>query len=442
MLPTREQLRDQLGRAIERHESMGYDMAGLTDRLDKARVSYDELVAVGLEAMERPRREDWAYVEPEDIEGIRAECDPQRCTGPLDGADAVDQSERVRAGFLSSVCGCVLGKPVEVQPSLAELRDALSATGDWPLDDYIPMAALEKLGRHHPQSLGCTRERLCAVVPDDDLNYSILGMLVLEEHGRGFTREHVADCWRRMLPVGWTFGPERKTLAQIAVSDCCWPRDSHPLVRFLLVGDTYCGAQIRADAYGYAAAGRPELAADLAWRDAGLNHVGTGLYATLWTAAAIATACVVRDPVEVFRTATRYIPQRSRFAEAIRKCIELVEASADWLAGYERIHAAFGEYGHCRVLQESGTMINAVAFAENTGQAICRQVMQGNDTDSYGATCGSLAGCLFGPDGLEDRWLAPLNDTIYTTLAEFHEQRLSAVADRMAALPRRLAGGS
>ena len=37
---------------------------------------------------------------------------------------------------------------------------------------------------------------------------------------------------------------------------------------------------IRADAYGYACPGRPELAAELAWRDAGLTHRRTGIYGT------------------------------------------------------------------------------------------------------------------------------------------------------------------
>jgi hypothetical protein len=41
--------------------------------------------------------------------------------------------------------------------------------------------------------------------------------------------------------------------------------------------DEYCGALIRADAYGYACPGRPALAAELAWRDASLTHRRTGI---------------------------------------------------------------------------------------------------------------------------------------------------------------------
>jgi len=46
---------------------------------------------------------------------------------------------------------------------------------------------------------------------------------------------------------------------------------------------------------------------------------------------------------------------------------------------------------------------------------------------------------FFGPGHLEERCLAPLNDTIYTTLAGFHEQSLSRLARRMSELPARFA---
>ena len=64
---------------------------------------------------------------------------------------------------------------------------------------------------------------------------------------------------------------------------------------------------------------------------------------------------------------------------------------------------------------------------------------QGNDTDSYGATVGSILGAYFGPEGLEERWLAPFNDDLRTGLARFYERSLSKVAKRMGELPRRIA---
>jgi hypothetical protein len=71
------------------------------------------------------------------------------------------------------------------------------------------------------------------------------------------------------------------------------------------------------------------------------------------------------------------------------------------------------------------------------GDGICVQVSQGLDTDSFGATAGSILGAYFGPEGLEERWLAPLNDDLGTGLTRFYERSLVGVAKRMGKLPRR-----
>ena len=81
-------------------------------------------------------------------------------------------------------------------------------------------------------------------------------------------------------------------------------------------------------------------------------------------------------------------------------------------------------------------LINTLAFAENIGHGICIQVSQGADTDSFGATSGSILGAYFGPDGLEDRWIEPFNDDIHTGLAWFFERSFSKLSDRMSELPK------
>jgi ADP-ribosylglycohydrolase len=70
---------------------------------------------------------------------------------------------------------------------------------------------------------------------------------------------------------------------------------------------------------------------------------------------------------------------------------------------------------------------------------MCKQVMQGNDTDSFGATVGSILGAFWGPGHLDERWVAPFNDDVRTALAIFHERSLDAITERMAALPTRVA---
>jgi ADP-ribosylglycohydrolase len=196
---------------------------------------------------------------------------------------------------------------------------------------------------------------------------------------------------------------------------------------------------IRADAWGYACPGRPALAADLAYWDASWTHRRTGIYATMFTAAAIAMAQVATEPLEIFDTAIRFVPRRSRFYRIVADSLQLVSEATDWQDGYARIHGKYAQFSHCQVYQEVGTLINTVRFAESVGDGICKQVMQGNDTDSFGATAGSILGCFFGPGHLEDHWLTPFNDEIHTAIATQPEWRLSKLAARMGQLPRRIA---
>ena len=69
---------------------------------------------------------------------------------------------------------------------------------------------------------------------------------------------------------------------------------------------------------------------------------------------------------------------------------------------------------------------------------MCMQASQGNDINSFGATAGVILGAYFGPEGLDERWLAPFNDDLRTGLARFHERSLAGMARRMGELSRQL----
>ncbi|MBN1400564.1 MAG: ADP-ribosylglycohydrolase family protein [Anaerolineae bacterium] len=444
MLPSISLLRQHLTTVIADKEAQGHRTEGLAERLAGLPDSYDALWALALELRDLPLRPDWPYREPNDLDEIWAECDPRRPTGALADVDLQDSAERVETAFLASACGCILGKPLEVDPALDEIRAAAQVVGAWPLDDYVSEALLEALGRRHRSWSETVRERIRYVASDDDINYTVLGMLLLEERGLGLQPADVMQMWLRQLPPGWTFGPERVTLAKAALHSTLYRQgpDAETLanwVNTLNPGDEKCGALIRADAYGYACPGRPALAAELAWRDASCTHRRTGIYGAMFIAAAIATAQVATDPLDVFETALQFVPQKSRFHAISADSLAQVRESTDWLEGYARIHGKYAQYSHCLVYQEVGTLMNTLRFARDVGDGICIQVSQGNDTDSFGATAGSLLGAFFGPDSLDARWLAPFSDRIHTALAEFHETSLSRLARRMGELPGRIA---
>ncbi|MET9652203.1 ADP-ribosylglycohydrolase family protein [Streptomyces sp. NPDC006460] len=441
-------LHRQLRIMLRDKEDQGRDVSGLAERLTRLPDDYQAVADLAAAIDTAPLREDWPYVEPSDLDGIRAEQAPatEDLPAPLPRA----AGERARAGFLGSVAGCILGKPVEVMPTLDELRAALLRLGEWPLRDYIPSRLCTDGGfrAFHPDWPETVRENITRVAPDDDINYTLLGMMALERHGAGFTKSDLYRLWLDNIPLGSTWGPERTFLTRqgLAMGMDDWPvPDEEELAAAparLNPGDEWCGAMIRADAYGYACPGRPGLAAELSWRDASLTHRGNGIYGAMFAAAAISAAFTAGGPMEIFTTALRYVPQRSRFFAVVSDSLELVAGARDWVEGYRAIHGRYAEYGHCRVFQESGTLINTLRFATDVGDGICKQVSQGNDTDSYGATAGAILGVYFGPGHLEERWITPFRDVLHTRLAGFHELSLARTADRVAALPARVLGQS
>ncbi len=70
------------------------------------------------------------------------------------------------------------------------------------------------------------------------------------------------------------------------------------------------------------------------------------------------------------------------------------------------------------------TALIAAALTHADGDftaSVCRAVSGGWDTDSNGATAGSIAGLLAGrPGALPDRWTTPLKNRLTTSVGDFN----------------------
>ena len=435
---TFKQLRNRLGVVIENKRVQGHQVAGMKEKLQGMADSYDAMWAFAKELAALPKRADWPFVEPNDWYSVYAELDSGRARDFIGKVDLGEAAKRAEAAFYGCVAGCILGKPLEIHAQMDEIRPAFEKIGEWPMRDYVSDRVWTegKLPRRHPDWDETVREKIKWVAPDDDLNYTVLGMMMLEKYGLKFGRAEFLEMWGRNVPAFYSFGPERALVVKSALDSLCEPeRDFDLWVDVLNPYDEMCGAQIRVDAYGYACPGRPGLAAELAWRDSSWTHRRTGVYSAMWMAAAIAAAFVEKDPIKVCEIALQYVPQRSRFCLLMKDALTEVAGAGDWMQGYQRLHRKFKQYGHCQIYFETGTLMNTLRFATDVGDGICKQVMTANDTDSYGARAGSLLGAFFGAGHLEERWIKPFNDRLHTTLANFHEQSLNAVAKRMGQLP-------
>jgi len=440
MYMSRQAMRNRLRTSIEHLAYQGHQTEGMQARLASLPDSYDALYDFALALPRLPLRDDWPYVEPVAWDEIAGEMHPHRGKHIRDILPG-ETADRIRTAFLASVLGCMLGKPLEVNPTYDELRSAGLASGNWPLQDFADEAFLRALGRRHPCWPQCVRGHITHAVADDDIHYTILGMLTLETYGLSLTLDGVRRIWQRHQNINYTWGPERNIMVHIAASfaddHAAPPLDDGQYALWAEVlnpASESCGAAIRADAYGFACPGRPDIAVRLAYTDASLTHRRTGVYAAMFQAAALSMMPVSGDPLSAFAAALDFVPQRSRFRRAALHCLDIVDSSASFEQAYRLIHARYGEYVHCHVIQETGTLINTLKYAKDVWHGLCLQVMQGNDTDSYGARAGALLGMRMGPDALPQDRIRVFHDTILPDLMDFRETSLTRLADRMSAL--------
>ncbi|MGW7490721.1 ADP-ribosylglycohydrolase family protein [Streptomyces sp. NPDC054786] len=348
---------------------------------------------------------------------------------------------RLEAAWLGRAAGCLLGKPVEKLP-LSGVRALARSTGNWPLAAYFTDSGLDPaVAARYPWNRRSRTTSLAGNIDgmpeDDDLNYPLLGLLLLERHGHGFTTADVARLWLDELPAGRTFTAER--LAYRNLLDGIEPphtaRHRNPFREWI-------GAQIRADIFGWTHPGDPAAAAAEAWKDATLSHTANGVYGSMFAAAALAEAAGgTADVHGALRAGLAVIPAPSRLAQAVRCGIaaahdEPTGTPAGFAAVVDRLHTAYGHHHWVHAVPNAALLAAALTHADGdfTG-SICRAVSGGWDTDSNGATAGSLAGLLAGsPRALPARWTAPLRNRLATGVGGLDGIGFDTLAARTAAL--------
>jgi ADP-ribosylglycohydrolase len=199
----------------------------------------------------------------------------------------------------------------------------------------------------------------------------------------------------------------------------------------------FIGARIRADAYGFVSPGKPELAAEMAYRDAALSHTKNGIYSAMFTAACIAWAFVANDIETIVRGGLSEIPANCRLAQAIREVFSLRSKIDDWEVAYEHLKSQLIAYHPVHAINNTVLMVLALLYGGGDFEkTICTAVMCGFDTDCNGANAGSVIGVLLGAHRLPEKWTAPLQDTLYSFVAGFRETHISEMAHRTALIAK------
>lgn len=385
-----------------------------------------------------PVRSDFAFVEPSDLEGIRAERSPAKRRLTI-SYDDTELYQRMLGAWLGRCCGCALGKPVECFMSPHENLSSKErqkvyllgvAADQYPLQNYFSdiSAAQDQTGK-----LGCPasqRENIRFMETDDDIRYTVIAHDLLKHKGANFNTKDVMDAWLYHLPYNLVCTAEKQAYRNYVLRfqihhgkaqeiDWLWVATHQNPYR------EWIGAQIRADAWGYAVPGDPELAADFAWRDARMSHIKNGIYGEMFVAAMIAAGFALADPFAVVQAGLAEIPKRSRLHAEIEQVIEICRKHKFSFAAFEAvlddIYALLGHYHPVHTNNNAALVVAALLIGrDDFERVITLAVMGGWDTDCNGATAGSIFGAMFGAENIPAKWKAPLHDTLYSQIFNYH----------------------
>ncbi len=343
--------------------------------------------------------------------------------------------DRIRGAWAGRISGCLLGKPLEIL-SFKEGHEGIEAylrhAGAWPLAGYVPLIE----GTIVADRASSCREKLERAEADDDINYTILALLLLETHGFGFDRADVARQWLNLLPAGTTWTAERAAYRCLLDNmDDEFVNGGEPGFDLALCSENefndWIGAQIRADLYGWVCPGRPEQAAELASRDAALSHRGEGIYGAAFIAALGAAIPAAPDLYEAILVALEQLPADSEVSRAVRIGVDAV-AETD---GMQAIRESYEGVSPVHTVNNLALVIWALVGADGDFEsAIVRAATAGWDTDSNAATVGGLAGLANA--GVEDKWTAPWAGRVATNLGGYAEFQLDDLVERTMAVAR------
>ena len=413
---------------LTQRQEEGCNVSEIADRISLAidkkesnqifEVLYDELLSL-------PIADDFPYSEPSLLEEIQSQRPSHTPYKEFEWEDR-QAFDKIYGGWLGRAAGCCLGKPVEGWRK-DRIETYLAESNALPLRDYIPFSPNMISKNLKPSTLG----NIKCMDRDDDMDFPILGLLALESKGIRLTPRTIANTWVSRIPFAQTYTAEGIAYRNFALS--IWPPDS---AQYRNPFREWIGAQIRADIFGYVMPGRPQQAAELAFKDASISHTKNGIYGEMFVAAMVAAAFVETNVDDIVSAGLNQIPNKSRLAEAIRNTqqwcrAEMSKKNQQWQDVWSEIDKNYGHYHGVHTINNACLVVLGLYFGQHEfEQGIVSTVLAGWDTDCNAATVGSILGVKLGATALPEKWTGVLNDRLLSDVRGESDNKISELAQR------------
>ena len=239
------------------------------------------------------------------------------------------------------------------------------------------------------------------MMANDDLDLQVVWLQTVRQRGLPIDRRLLADAWLDHVRL-WPgeYGVCRQNLER-----GLFPPTTGLYDNGLADG---MGAAIRTELWACLAPGAPDLAVHLAKEDACADHAGAGVDAAVFLAAVESAAFVEADRDRLLDLGLGYLPADSEIGAAVRLVRRAWAETPDRAVVLDRLLDAHFSQDFTYTPMNLGIIVLGwLAGGGRFGPSITAAVNCGQDTDCTAATVGALIG-LLDPDGIEDRWLAPI----------------------------------
>ena len=400
-----------------------YGSKGIQPLLEKAE---DDLKEAIKKIKALPIDKKLAAAEPNKLKAIKA----LRPKGPRclwTQFDMAEYKERMEGALLGRMAGCTLGAPVEFWP--IEKMSLLAQELDTPFPpvDYWTRVP-DPLSKRYDLSTReeYTRDKMNGVPVDDDIAYTLLGLLIVEEFGLDFTTADVGKAWIKYLPIAYTAEKIALDNLKAGVPAKKAGKKDNPCCEWI-------GADIRSDPWGYMAPGYPEYAADMAYRDAYISHRRQGIYGEMYFSAAIAAAFAVDDPVQALRIGLTEIPKKCALAKGVRWALKVAPEITTYQQARDAVEEKFkGMMGIHTIKNACLTIWGITIGGRDFTKVISETVAMGLDNDCTTATAGSIVGAVVGKQGIPEHWTKNFDNTVHSYLIGQRRFSISDLVSRFA----------
>jgi ADP-ribosylglycohydrolase len=335
--------------------------------------------------------------------------------------------DKLEGALLARLAGCTLGAPVEFW-EVKDMEDWAKYIGDAfpPVEYWSKIKSPSNLRYDKSMCIEYTKDVINGVPVDDDIVYTLLGLLISEDFGLDFTTEDVGKAWLKYLPYACT-------AEDIALKNL---KAGIPATEAAVENNPYCqwiGADIRSDPWAYLAPAYPEKAAEMAYRDAYISHRRNGIYGEMFFSAAQSAAFAVDHPVEALKLGLTEIPRGC----SLYKDIEWALNTGKDIKNYKQAREAVNDYfkGMSGVHTNNNaclTIFGLMIGGTDMTKVISETVAMGLDNDCTAATAGSIVGAIVGKKGIPEHWYKNFNNTVHSYLIDRESFKIDDLVQRFA----------